>query len=110
MLLADRFVGSGYGVPTSEMVDAVRFVARTEGLLLDPVYTGKAMAPACWPRLERGQLHGDVVFLHCGGSTALFGYRSNLSRCWGPRPGWFGLPGAVPAGWSVEGVVEGGGL
>jgi 1-aminocyclopropane-1-carboxylate deaminase/D-cysteine desulfhydrase-like pyridoxal-dependent ACC family enzyme len=109
VLLDDRFVGSRYGVSTSEMVDAVRFVGRTEGLLLDPVYTGKAMA-GLLAQAREGQLHGDVVFLHCGGSTALFGYRSNLSRCWGPRPGWFGLPGAVPAGWSVEGVVEGGGL
>ena len=75
--LDDRFVGPGYGVPTAEMVDAVRLVARTEGLLLDPVYTGKAMA-GLRARARAGQLHGDVLFLHTGGSTALFGYRSTF--------------------------------
>jgi L-cysteate sulfo-lyase len=61
------------------MVDAVRFVARTEGLLLDPVYTGKAMA-GLLARARAGQLHGDVLFLHTGGSAALFGYGSTFHR------------------------------
>ena len=75
--LDDRFHGPGYGVPTPEMVDAVRLVARTEGLLLDPVYTGKAMA-GLLARARAGQLHGDVLFLHTGGSTALFAYGSTF--------------------------------
>ena len=40
----DEYVGPGYAVPTEEMVEAVKLVAGTEGILLDPVYTGKAMA------------------------------------------------------------------
>jgi L-cysteate sulfo-lyase len=75
--LDDRFLGPGYGVPTPDMVDAVRFVARTEGLLLDPVYTGKAMA-GLLARARAGQLHGDVLFLHTGGSAALFAYGSTF--------------------------------
>ena len=40
----DRFVGGGYGVPTPESRDAIELVARSEGILLDPTYTAKAMA------------------------------------------------------------------
>ena len=72
----DRFVGQGYGLPTEGMVEALRMAARTEGLLLDPVYSGKAMAgliqlvrEGFWPA------DANVVFLHTGGSAALFGYR-----------------------------------
>ena len=39
-----RYIGPGYALPTPEMIEAVRLVAQTEGILLDPVYTGKAMA------------------------------------------------------------------
>lgn len=70
----DRFIGPGYGVPTPEMLAAVRLVARTEGVLLDPVYTGKAMAGLI-ARAREGRLTGDVLFLHTGGSVGLFGYR-----------------------------------
>jgi L-cysteate sulfo-lyase len=72
----DRFVGDGYGVPTDAMVEAVRFAARTEGLLLDPVYSGKAMA-GLMHLIREGffKSSDNVVFLHTGGSAALFGYR-----------------------------------
>lgn len=40
----DEYVGPGYALPTPEMVEAVKLMARTEGILLDPVYTGKAAA------------------------------------------------------------------
>lgn len=67
--------GGGYGVPTPGMVEAVTLLARTEGLLLDPVYSGKGMAGLIdlvrRGRFEKGQ---NVVFLHTGGSVALFGY------------------------------------
>ncbi len=72
--LDDRFIGPGYGIPTPEMLDAVRLVARTEGVLLDPVYTGKAMAGLIALARE-GAIGGDVLFLHTGGSAGLFGYR-----------------------------------
>lgn len=72
----DRFVGPGYGVPTEEMVHALELVARTQGLLLDPVYSGKAMAGLI-QLVREGFWSADanVVFLHTGGSAALFGYR-----------------------------------
>jgi len=69
----DGYVGPGYAVPTPEMKRAVELLARTEGILLDPVYTGKAMA-GLLDLLEKGALKGmeNVVFLHTGGVPALF--------------------------------------
>jgi L-cysteate sulfo-lyase len=69
------YVGGGYGVPTPGMVEAVNLLARTEGLLLDPVYSGKGMAGLIdLVRQGRFDKNEDVVFLHTGGSVALFGY------------------------------------
>jgi L-cysteate sulfo-lyase len=66
------FVGPGYGAPTEALVEALRLCARLEGLLLDPVYTGKAMAGLIH-LARRGELPpGPVVFLHTGGTPALF--------------------------------------
>ena len=69
------YVGGGYGVPTPGMVEAVTLLARTEGLLLDPVYSGKGMAGLI-DLVRQGRFKKDenVVFLHTGGSVALFGY------------------------------------
>lgn len=69
------YVGAGYGVPTEGMFDALELVARTEGILLDPVYSGKAMAGLI-DLVRRGQFRrdDDVVFLHTGGTAGLFGY------------------------------------
>jgi len=62
-------------VPTPGMIEAVTLVARTEGILLDPVYSGKAMAGLIdlvrKGRLRKGQ---NVVFLHTGGAVGLYGY------------------------------------
>jgi L-cysteate sulfo-lyase len=70
-----NYVGSGYGMPTSGMVEAVQILARTEGLLFDPVYTGKGLAGLIdWIRCGRFTSSDTVVFLHTGGSAALFGY------------------------------------
>lgn len=71
----DSYVGPGYGLPTLAMEDAVRLSARFEGLLLDPVYTGKAMAGLI-DLVARGELTAEdnVIFLHTGGSPALFAY------------------------------------
>lgn len=69
----DQYVGPGYAIPTEEMIEAVQLVARTEGILLDPVYTGKAMAGLIG--MIRGcQFTKDdhVLFLHTGGSPALY--------------------------------------
>jgi L-cysteate sulfo-lyase len=69
------YVGAGYGVPTPGMVEAVTMLARLEGILLDPVYSGKGMAgliDLCRKgHFKKGE---NVVFLHTGGAVALYGY------------------------------------
>jgi len=73
------WVGPGYSLPTPEMADAVRMLARVEGILLDPVYTGKAMAGLI--ALVRGGTFTAgqrVLFVHTGGAPALYAYQSVL--------------------------------
>ena len=76
----DDWVGPGYSLPTLEMVEAVKLTARTEGVLLDPVYTGKAMAGLIG-LVRRGAFKptDNVVFVHTGGSPALYAYQSEFS-------------------------------
>jgi L-cysteate sulfo-lyase len=73
------YVGAGYGVPTPGMIEALELSARHEGLLLDPVYSGKGMAGLI-DLVRKGHFKKgeNVVFLHTGGSVALFGYRSTF--------------------------------
>lgn len=75
----DGYVGPGYGIPTPSCLEAIDLLARYEGVLLDPVYTGKAMA-ALLDDLRRGEVKEgeNVVFWHTGGSPALFAYRRFL--------------------------------
>lgn len=75
------FVGEGYGIPTSEGIDAIRMLAAYEGILLDPVYSGKAFA-ALLDHCKNGIARptDSVVFLHTGGTPALFAYADQLSR------------------------------
>lgn len=69
------YVGEGYGMPTAGMIEAVELLARLEGILLDPVYSGKGMAGLIdLVRNGRFEKHQNVVFLHTGGSAGLFGY------------------------------------
>ena len=67
------FVGEGYGIPTPAGQEAIELLARTEGVVLDPVYTAKAMA-ALIARVRGGRFTPDqnVLFLHTGGQMALF--------------------------------------
>jgi 1-aminocyclopropane-1-carboxylate deaminase/D-cysteine desulfhydrase-like pyridoxal-dependent ACC family enzyme len=82
----DRFVGEGYGIPTPEGLVAIRLLALLEGLLLDPVYTGKAMAGlVAMIRESRFSDEQDVVFLHTGGWPALFAYEEELGEELAPR-------------------------
>ncbi|MEM9709913.1 MAG: D-cysteine desulfhydrase [Pseudomonadota bacterium] len=69
------YVGPGYGLPTEGMVSAIKLLAQTEGLLFDPVYSGKGL-DGLIDLIKKGYFDGmnDVVFLHTGGSAALFGY------------------------------------
>ena len=71
-----NYIGEGYGVSTPEMVEAVQLLARLEGLLFDPVYSGKALAGFIdLVRKGRFSNDGSVVFIHTGGAVALFAYR-----------------------------------
>jgi D-cysteine desulfhydrase family pyridoxal phosphate-dependent enzyme len=73
--VVDDQIGPGYGQPTEAMKEAVRIAAETEGLILDPVYSGKAMAGLiALIRAKRWTSEDSVVFLHTGGSPALFSY------------------------------------
>jgi L-cysteate sulfo-lyase len=74
-------VGGGYGVPTEGMVEAVRLTAELEGILLDPVYSGKGMAGLI-AQIRAGRYTKDqnVVFVHTGGSATLFAYRSTFDK------------------------------
>jgi D-cysteine desulfhydrase len=69
------YVGPGYSLPTSGMVEAVTMLARTEAILLDPVYTGKAMAGLI-DLIRKGTFKKEenVLFVHTGGSPALYAY------------------------------------
>lgn len=82
----DEYVGPGYSLPTSEMVEAVNLVARLEGILLDPVYTGKAMAGLIG-LIRQGYFtkSQQVLFLHTGGWPALFAYTDLFYADWAER-------------------------
>ena len=64
---------------TDEGIEAIRLAGRTDGLLLDPVYTSKAMA-ALIDHIRRGLISSGkkIIFLHTGGISALFAYADNL--------------------------------
>ncbi len=77
------YVGDGYGLPTNSMVEAVKMLASYEGILLDPVYSGKGFAGLIGLiRQDHFKKDENVVFLHTGGSVSLFAY-----------PKIFNLPG-----------------
>jgi L-cysteate sulfo-lyase len=79
------YVGDGYGLPTESMIEAVKMLASYEGILLDPVYSGKGFAGLI-DLIRKGHFKQgeNVVFLHTGGSVSLFAY-----------PKIFNLPGYV---------------
>lgn len=71
--LLDSYLGAGYGIPTEGGLEAIELLARTEGILLDTVYTAKAFS-ALVDEVRKGRYSADdtIVFLHTGGSPALF--------------------------------------
>ncbi len=77
--ITDAHVGGGYGIPTADSVDAVRLAARCEGLVFDPIYTGKAWA-ALRHAVRAGAIARDatVVFMHTGGAPNLFLHADSL--------------------------------
>ena len=80
-IVADcNYIGAGYGEPTESMNEAVLMLARLEGLLFDPVYSGKALAGMIdYIRNGRFPDTSTIVFLHTGGAAGLFAYADRLS-------------------------------
>ncbi len=79
VIVLPEYLQEGYGILTREVADAVGLVATTEGILLDPVYTGKAMSGLI-DLLGKGTFPpgSTILFLHSGGTPALFPYRHDL--------------------------------
>jgi D-cysteine desulfhydrase len=78
--LIDDYVGAGYAQASREVYDTIALLARTEGLVLDPVYTGKAFY-GMLEEIKAGRFAGcsDIVFVHTGGVFGLFPYREALT-------------------------------
>ncbi|MFG3423299.1 1-aminocyclopropane-1-carboxylate deaminase/D-cysteine desulfhydrase [Micromonospora sp. NPDC049460] len=79
--VTERALGLGYGLPSPAVWEAIRLFGRTEGITLDPVYTGKAAA-ALIDAARAGDIAATetVVFLHTGGLPGLFGYAPDLIK------------------------------
>jgi L-cysteate sulfo-lyase len=74
------YVGAGYGQPTAGMIEAVTLAAQQEGVLLDPVYTGKGLAGLIGLiRAGRFRKDENIIFVHTGGTAGLFGYTQVFS-------------------------------
>ncbi len=73
------YVGDGYGIPTDEMNEAILLLARQEGLLFDPVYSGKGLAGMI-DLINKGYFkkQENIAFIHTGGSAGLFAYHDLL--------------------------------
>ncbi len=77
--LWDDYFAPGYGMPNDEGMDAVKLLAQLEGILLDPVYTGKAMAGLIdGINQKRFKDEGPILFIHTGGAPALFAYHPHI--------------------------------
>jgi len=77
----DSYIGDGYGLASEECLNAIRLVAQTEGIFLDPIYTGKAMAGLI-DLIEKGRFKTEdkIVFIHTGGIPAIFAYHKEIAR------------------------------
>ncbi|MCL0087421.1 D-cysteine desulfhydrase family protein [Dehalococcoidia bacterium] len=78
--LYDDYIGEGYGIPTEGCIEAIRLVAQTEAIFLDPVYSAKAMAGFV-DLIRKGEFtsRDTVLFIHTGGVPALFAYHQELA-------------------------------
>ena len=79
ILLDDRHVGPGFGIVDAPTREAVHLLARTEGIVLDPTYTGKGFA-GLLAHIRQGVVRPDedAVFVHTGGTPLVFAYGSEL--------------------------------
>ena len=77
--IIDEYVGEGYGIIYEEVLETINLVAETEGIFLDPVYTGKAMVGLI-DLIRKNWFNKDdtVLFLHTGGTAALFPYKTPI--------------------------------
>ncbi len=79
ILVDDGYVGEGYGIPATSTIEAISLTARQEGILLDPVYSAKGMAGLIgMARQGFFKPIDNVLFLHTGGSAALFAYQEQI--------------------------------
>ncbi len=79
VVVSDEYEFGGYGVPSDAVFESIRVVAELEGIILDPVYTGKAMTGLIDLAKKGIFSRGDVVvFIHTGGLPALFAYRDRF--------------------------------
>jgi D-cysteine desulfhydrase family pyridoxal phosphate-dependent enzyme len=78
--VTEEYVGVAYGVPTTDCLEAIALLARTEGILLDPSYSGKSMAGLI-DHIREGRFTSEqnVIFIHTGGTPALFAYNEQLA-------------------------------
>lgn len=77
--LWDDYFAPSYGIPNDDGMEAVKLLARLEGILLDPVYTGKAMAGLIdGISQKRFKDEGPILFIHTGGAPALFAYHPHI--------------------------------
>jgi D-cysteine desulfhydrase family pyridoxal phosphate-dependent enzyme len=97
-ILRPGYVGEGYGILSAPGAEAIRLLARTEGILLDPVYSSKAMAGLI-DLIRRGEIGADktVVFVHTGGAPALFTQAAVIVERGGV------MPSAPPLWWRRTG-------
>jgi len=88
IVVFDEYVGEGYGKLHQSAADAIRLAAVREGILLDPVYTGKAMAGLV-DLVRKGYFRKNetIAFMHTGGAPGIFGYRLDLLKFFGAPPG-----------------------
>ena len=79
-IIENRYVGPKYGAATPETLSAIRLLAQTQGIILDPVYTGKAFAGMV-DLVRKGHFEDDehVIFLHTGGYPAVWAYEETLA-------------------------------
>ena len=80
IMVYDDYIGQGYGIPTKECIEAIRVVAQSEAIFLDPVYTGKAMSGLI-DLISKGHFSREdiVLFVHTGGVAADFAYSKELT-------------------------------
>jgi 1-aminocyclopropane-1-carboxylate deaminase/D-cysteine desulfhydrase-like pyridoxal-dependent ACC family enzyme len=75
ILCDDSMLAPGYGLPSEATVEAIKYLARREGILLDPTYSGKTFAVLLALLRQGGYGRDDnVIFLHTGGTASLFAY------------------------------------